>query len=147
MKFLKFFNDRALGLFSASALFGFLLCLRSEGLPVLNIVMWAVTGLSLLLFFVRLSVMLFGKDARFLAIKGGGAGQMFLFPALLLLYCRVLHQREYDSGHSVARPFRPVACRDYFSGDQRFLVAGKVNRFSDKTLHFPQEKQEKWHFI
>lgn len=86
LKFLKFFNDRALGVFSASALFGFLLCLRSEGLPVLNIVMWAVTGLSLLLFFVRLSVMLFGKDARFLAIKGGGAGQMFLFPALLLLF-------------------------------------------------------------
>ena len=63
LKFLKFFNDRALGVFSASALFGFLLCLRSEGLPVLNIVMWAVTGLSLLLFFVRLSVLLFGKDA------------------------------------------------------------------------------------
>lgn len=86
MKFLKFFNDRALGLFSASALFGFLLCLRSEGLPVLNIVMWAVTGLSLLLFFTRLSVLLFGKDAGFLAIKGGGAGQMFVFPALLLLF-------------------------------------------------------------
>lgn len=86
LKFLKFFNDRALGLFSASALFGFLLCLRSEGLPVLNIVMWAVTGLSLLLFFTRLSVLLFGKDAGFLAIKGGGAGQMFVFPALLLLF-------------------------------------------------------------
>lgn len=86
MKFLKFFNDRALGVFSASALFGFLLCLRSEGLPVLNIVMWVVTGLSLLLFFVRLSVLLFGKDAGFLAIKGGGPGQMFLFPALLLLF-------------------------------------------------------------
>lgn len=93
MKFLKFFNDRALGVFSASALFGFLLCLRSEGLPVLNIVMWAVTGLSLLLFFTRLSVLLFGKDAGFLAIKGGGAGQMFVFPALLLLFIVEFYSR------------------------------------------------------
>ncbi len=85
LKFLKFFNDRALGLFSASALFGLLLCLRSEGLPVLNIVMWAVTGLFLSLFFVRLSVMLFGKDTGFLSLKGG-VGQMFVFPALLLLF-------------------------------------------------------------
>lgn len=93
LKFLKFFNDRALGVFSASALFGFLLCLRSEGLPVLNIVMWAVTGLSLLLFFVRLSVMLFGKDAGFLSLKGG-VGQMFLFPALLLLFIVEFYSRE-----------------------------------------------------
>ena len=93
MKFLKFFNDRALGVFSASALFGFLLCLRSEGLPVLNIVMWAVTGLSLLLFFTRLSVLLFGKDAGFLAIKGGGAGPMFVFPALLLLFIVEFYSR------------------------------------------------------
>ena len=93
LKFLKFFNDRALGVFSASALFGFLLCLRSEGLPVLNIVMWAVTGLSLLLFFVRLSVLLFGKDAGFLAIKDGGAGQMFVFPALLLLFIVEFYSR------------------------------------------------------
>lgn len=93
LKFLKFFNDRALGVFSASALFGFLLCLRSEGLPVLNIVMWAVTGLSLLLFFTRLSVLLFGKDAGFLAIKGGGAGQMFVFPALLLLFIVEFYSR------------------------------------------------------
>ena len=94
MKIIKLFNDRALGVFSASALFGFLLCLRSEGLPVLNIVMWVVTGLFLVLFFVRLSVLLFGKDAGFLAIKGGGAGQMFVFPALLLLFTVEFYSRE-----------------------------------------------------
>lgn len=93
LKFLKFFNDRALGVFSASALFGFLLCLRSEGLPVLNIVMWAVTGLSLLLFFTRLSVLLFGKDTGFLSLKGG-VGQMFVFPALLLLFIVEFYSRE-----------------------------------------------------
>ena len=93
MKIIKLFNDRALGVFSASVLFGLLLCLRSEGLPVLNIVMWAVTGLSLLLFFTRLSVLLFGKDAGFLAIKGGGAGQMFVFPALLLLFIVEFYSR------------------------------------------------------
>lgn len=81
-------------MFSASVLFGLLLCLRSEGLPVLNIVMWVVTGLFLALFFVRLSVLLFGKDAGFLAIKGGGAGQMFVFPALLLLFTVEFYSRE-----------------------------------------------------
>lgn len=93
LKILKIFNDRALGLFSAGALFGLLLCLRSEGLPVLNIVMWAVTGLFLSLFFVRLSVMLFGKDTGFLSLKGG-VGQMFLFPALLLLFIVEFYSRE-----------------------------------------------------
>lgn len=94
MKIIKLFNDHALGVFSASVLFGLLLCLRSEGLPVLNIVMWVVTGLFLALFFVRLSVLLFGKDAGFLAIKGGGAGQMFVFPALLLLFTVEFYSRE-----------------------------------------------------
>lgn len=92
LKILKIFNDRALGLFSAGALFGLLLCLRSEGLPVLNIVMWAVTGLFLSLFFVRLSVMLFGKDTGFLSLKG--VGQMFVFPALLLLFIVEFYSRE-----------------------------------------------------
>lgn len=94
MKIIKFFNDRALGLFSTSTLFGLLLLLRSEDIPVLNIVMWVVTGLFLALFFVRLSVLLFGKDAGFLAIKGGGAGQMFVFPALLLLFTVEFYSRE-----------------------------------------------------
>ena len=94
MKIIKLFNDRALGVFSASVLFGLLLLLRSEDIPVLNIVMWVMTGLFLVLFFVRLSVLLFGKDAGFLAIKGGGAGQMFVFPALLLLFTVEFYSRE-----------------------------------------------------
>ena len=48
---MKLFNDRAMGFFSIGALFGLLLCMRSEGLHVLNIVMWVVAGLFLLLFF------------------------------------------------------------------------------------------------
>lgn len=47
----------------------------------------------MLLFFVRLSVLLFGKDAGFLAIKDGGAGQMFVFPALLLLFIVEFYSR------------------------------------------------------
>lgn len=53
MKIMKLFNDRAMGFFSIGALFGLLLCMRSEGLHVLNIVMWVVAGLFLLLFTVE----------------------------------------------------------------------------------------------
>ena len=72
MKIMKLFNDRAMGFFSIGSLFGLLLCMRSEGLHVLNIVMWVVAGLFLLLFLVRMFVLLFGKGARFLAMKDSG---------------------------------------------------------------------------
>lgn len=103
MKIMKLFNDPAMGFFSIGALFGLLLCMRSEGLHVLNIVMWVVAGLFLLLFLVRMFVLLFGKEARFLAMKDSGTGlERFAFPAILLLFTVEFYCRENMTAAVVA---------------------------------------------